>query len=318
MKYVLGLDFGGTKLAAGLVDPANGLIVNSVRCETPLENTASHSFAAMLALAKSLDASPQTVSGIGVCFDGPVEPDGRTPRRSMHVKGWESFPLADEIERVLHVPTVIGNDAAASALAEFRFGAGKGIDNMLYLTVSTGIGGGIILHGKLYTGEHAWAGEIGHMTLKPDGPKCPCGRRGCLEAMSSGLSVARAARARLRNPASEPLVAMHQASLLRRIPRATITARDVAKAVAQGDLLAAEVWNEAMMWLGVGIASAANLLNPGRVVLGGGLTNSGKLLFNPVRRVVRRLALDKTLEVVPAALRENVGIIGAAALVGQE
>ena len=315
MKYVLGLDFGGSKLAAGLVDTTNGVIVKSARCETPPENVASSSFAAMMSLAKSLDASPHTVSGVGVCFDGPVEPDGHTPRRSMHVKGWEGFPLAGEIEKELHVPTVIGNDAAASALAEYRFGAGQGVDNLLYLTVSTGIGGGIILHGQLYTGEHAWAGEIGHMTLKPDGPKCPCGRRGCLEAMSSGLSVARAARERLKKSTSGRLVADYQTCLLKHVPRSAITAKHVAEAAAQGDALAMEVWNEAMMWLGVGIASAANILNPGRVVLGGGLTNSGKLLFGPVRRTVKSLAMDKTLKVVPAALRDNVGIMGAAALV---
>ncbi len=315
MNAILGLDFGGTKLAAGVVNPKTGEIVHSVRCDTPAEKTAKASYAAMVQLARSIDLKKFFVKKIGVCFDGPVEPDNRTPRFSMHVTGWEHVPLAANFEKDLGIETAIGHDASAAALAEFRFGAGKGVNNMLYFTVSTGIGGGVIIDGKLRRGEHAWAGEMGHMTLKPDGPLCPCGRRGCLEALSSGPSIVRAIKEQLKNPIPKPLPSNYVVSSLAKIPRNQITARDIAEAVRQGDKLATIVWNDAIRWLGIGIASAANIINPGRVVLGGGLTHSGEVLFKPLRHAVKLRTMDQTMEVVPALFRENVGIVGAAAVV---
>jgi len=297
MPIVLGLDFGGTKLAAGLVDTERGALLASARCATP--GGAEAGLAAMLGLAASLGAengfAPQAV---GVSFGGPVQADGRTVRLSMHVPGWESFPLAERLERHFGLPALVANDGDAAALAEHRFGAGRGVRHLLYLTVSTGIGGGLIIDGRLHRGERAWAGEIGHMVLKPGGPACPCGRNGCLEALASGLSVARAMRER-------------------RPEAADVTAKQVAEAAAAGDLLAREVWSAAMGWLGIGIASAANLINPGRVVLGGGLTGAGELLFAPVRKVLASRALDPDLEAVPAALGDAVGIFGGAGLVAQ-
>lgn len=297
MSYVLGLDFGGTKLAAGVVDET-GCVVASARCPSPPDADAG--LAAMLALQATLRSPELPIRAVGVSFGGPVEADGRSVRLSMHVAGWEGLPLAERLEAALGVPASIANDGDAAALAEYRFGAGRGVRHMLYMTVSTGIGGGIIIAGQLHRGEHAWAGEVGHMVLKPDGPACPCGRNGCLESLSSGLSVAREARSRLQH--------------LRPHDPTSLSARDVALA-AHSDPLARAVWDEAMMWLGVGVASAANLLNPGRVVLGGGLTGAGALLFDPVRRSATRHALDSRLEIVPAGLRADVGILAGAALV---
>ncbi|HWQ14643.1 MAG TPA: ROK family protein [Roseiflexaceae bacterium] len=319
MSYILGLDFGGTKLAAGLIDPASGAVVARALCPTPASGGAEASLAAMFELAGGLLGSagsshatrhppPATLTAVGVSFGGPVEADGRTVRLSMHVPGWEGMPLAGRLERAFGVRAAVANDGDAAALAEHRFGAGRGVRHMLYLTVSTGIGGGVIVDGRLHRGERAWAGEVGHQILKPDGPPCPCGRNGCLESLASGLSVAREARARLRTTGAPP-------SLLAALPVDEVTARAVAAAAAQGDALAQEVWGAAMEWLGIGVSSAANLLNPGRVVLGGGLTRAGALLFGPVRRVAAYRALDPLLEIVPAALGDDVGILGGAALV---
>lgn len=308
MTLVLGLDFGGTKLAAGLVDLAHGAVLARRALPTPVAGGAAASLDAMLAMARELMAgAPSPVRGVGVSFGGPVAADGRTVRLSMHVAGWENLPLADRVEDTLGLPAAVANDGDAAALAEFHFGAGRGVQHLLYLTVSTGIGGGIIIGGRLHRGERAWAGEAGHQALKPDGPPCPCGRNGCLEALASGLSIAREARLRLRG-------AEGASSTLSAIPPDALTAQHVAEAAAAGDALARAVWNEAMGWLGVGIASAANLLNPGRVVLGGGLTRAGALLFDPVRHVVARRAMDPELTVVPAALGDDVGILGGAAL----
>ena len=323
MGAVLGLDFGGTKLAAGLVDPTSGMIVATARCPTPTAGGASAGIAAMLELAhdllgRTLEHRPGTLlptsslSGVGVSFGGPVEADGRTVRLSMHVPGWEGLPLADRLEREFGVPAAVANDGDAAALAEHRFGAGRGVRHLLYLTVSTGIGGGVIVDGRLYRGERAWAGEVGHMVLEPDGPPCPCGRNGCLESLASGLSVARAARERLQS--LSPAAIDPSGSSLAALPAEQITAQAVAAAAAHDDPLARLVWDEAMGWLGVGVASAANLLDPGRVVLGGGLTRAGALLFDPVRRIVAQRALDPAMEVVPAALGDDVGILGGAAL----
>ncbi|MGB9755058.1 ROK family protein [Roseiflexus castenholzii] len=308
MSLVIGLDFGGTKLAAGLVDLTHGVVLARRTIPTPVAAGAPASLDAMLAMARELmDSAPAPVQGVGVSFGGPVAADGRTVRFSMHVAGWEQMPLAARIEALLGLPAAVANDGDAAALAEFHFGAGRGVQHLLYLTVSTGIGGGIIIGGRLHRGERAWAGEAGHQTLKPDGPPCPCGRNGCLEALASGLSIAREARLRLRGPDGA-------FSVLATIPPDALTAQHVAEAAAAGDALARAVWDEAMGWLGIGIASAANLLNPGRVVLGGGLTRAGALLFDPVRHVVAQRAMDPELSIVPAALGDDVGILGGAAL----
>jgi glucokinase len=252
------------------------------------------------------------LKGVGVSFGGPVEADGRTVRRSMHVPGWEGFALADRLEHELGIPALVANDADAAALAEHRFGAGRGVRHMLYLTVSTGIGGGVIVDGRLHRGERAWAGEIGHMPLKPDGPPCPCGRHGCLESLASGLSIARAARDRIQAQAPSSDGRSH--TLLSALPIDQISARDVAVAAAQGDQLARAVWDEAMLWLGLGVAAAANLLDPGRVVIGGGLTGAGPLLLGPLRQAVAAHALDPAVEVALAELGDEVGVLGGAAL----
>jgi glucokinase len=297
MKLLLGLDFGGTKLAAGLVDPAGGAVLKRTQCATP--HNAVASMAAMLAMARELTGGG-VPRAVGVSFGGPVAADNRTVRLSMHIPGWEQAPLAEWLETEFGVPCAVANDADAAALAEYRFGAGRGVRHMLYLTVSTGIGGGVIVEGRLHRGERAWAGEVGHMVLDPDGPPCPCGRNGCLEALASGLSIARDAR-------------IHAPHLNPSDPGA-ISARDVVAALDH-DPAARKVWERAMRWLGVGIASAANLLNPGLVVLGGGLTNAGALLFDPVQRELSRRALDPETRIVRAQLGDDVGILGGAALV---
>jgi glucokinase len=302
VRYTLALDFGGTKLAAALVDLQAGVSHSISRCPTPQKAEAS--LTAMMQMVNSLigELASSELSGIGVSFGGPVELDGRTVRTSHHVPGWEGFALADRLEETWKVPVRVANDADAAALGEFHFGAGRGYKNLLYLTVSTGIGGGVILNGELYRGERGWAGEIGHMVLQPGGPPCPCGRRGCLEALASGRSIARRMAERLAS--GEP------SSLAGR----EISAKFVAEAAAASDPLAMEVWGDAMRWLGTGIASAANLLNPGCVVVGGGLVRAGNLLVEPVRETVQRLVLDPELRIEPAALGDQAELLGAAAL----
>lgn len=296
---ILSFDFGGTKLALGLVETTSGSVLNRAACPTP--SNARQSLEWMISNAQILlSASPAgSVAAIGVSFGGLVRDDLRTIEASHHVPGWESFQLAEVLESSLKLPARIANDADAAALGEYHFGAGRGVRNLLYVTASTGIGGGVIVNGMLHRGERALAGEIGHMILQPDGPLCPCGRRGCLEALASGRSIARRMAERLANQglSSEP-----------------ITAKQVAEAAALGDPTANQVWAEAMRWLGIGIASAANLLNPGRVVVGGGLSRAGELLLKPVQAQFRQHALDQQTGIMLAALGDEANLLGAAAL----
>jgi glucokinase len=308
MSVILGLDFGGTKLAAGVYDLRAATLSASRRQPTP-PGGAPASIAAMLAMARELlaEAGQGAPAGVGVSFGGPVEADGRVVRLSMHVPGWEQRDLASTLERELGLPARVANDGDAAALAEYKLGAGRGVGTLIYTTVSTGVGGGVVIGGRIHRGEHAWAGEIGHMLLDPDGPPCPCGRNGCLESLASGLSIARDARQALRDRPD-------QVSLLRAHPIEQVDARLVAEAAGQGDALAGDIWDTAMIWIGRGLASAANLLNPGKIVVGGGLTRAGALLFEPVRREAARRALDPELAIVPAELGDDVGILGGVAL----
>ncbi|MDZ4721505.1 MAG: ROK family protein [Roseiflexaceae bacterium] len=304
---ILGLDFGGTKLAAGLYDTSAGVLLARTQCPTPLAGGAIASRAAMLLLARDLLAAHTgTLAAVGVSFGGPVAPDGRVVRLSMHVPGWEQAALADWLEQELAVDARIANDGDAAAMAEHRLGAGQGVQTLLYVTASTGIGGGVIIANTLHRGQRGWAGEVGHMVLDPNGPPCPCGRNGCLEALASGLSIARDARIALDSDAN--------ASILRTLPRAELSARHVAEAAAQGDTIAHMVWQRAMAWIGIGLGSAANLLNPGRIVVGGGLTRAGDLFFEPVRRGASQRAMDPELSIVPAQLGNDVGILGGVSL----
>jgi glucokinase len=306
MGLILGFDFGGTKLAAGLYDREICGLHGRQQCPTPAQG-AEASLTAMVAMARELlEIHPGALEGVGVSFGGPVAPDGRVVRLSMHVPGWEQMPLANRLEHEFGVGARVANDGDAAALAEHRLGAGQGIKHMLYVTVSTGIGGGVIIGGELHRGERGWAGEVGHIVLDPDGPDCPCGRNGCLESLASGLSVAREMR--------RVLAATEEPSSLRSLPPEQVTAQRVALAVGEGDQAARRVWMRAMEWLGIGLGSAANLLNPGRIVVGGGLTRSGDLLFEPVRVAARRRAMDPDLSIVPAQLGDDVGILAGVSL----
>ena len=302
---ILGLDFGGTKLAAGVFDVSRELLLARRVCPTP-SGGARISLQCMLRMAHELLQEHPGIRHVGVSFGGPVEADGRIIRLSMHIPGWENFALVEYLEQVLQLPTRLANDGDAAALAEQRLGAGRNTATLLYMTASTGIGGGIVINGHIHRGERGWAGELGHIVLDPHGPACPCGRNGCLEALASGLSIARDMRAALFT--TMPISMLHD------LPSEQLSARDVANAAHAGDALAKQVWLRAMRWIGCGLGSAANLLNPGRIVIGGGLTRAAELFFEPVRAEAARRIMDPELSIVPAAFGDNVGILGGVAL----
>jgi glucokinase len=306
---VLAIDIGGTKLAAGVVD-ADGRML--VRGEVPTLATEGLEpvLGRIVGLGRELLARPEVVRApvqrIGVGCAGPVDLKAGLVFRPPNLPGWTRVPLTDHLQRALGLPTVLENDANAAALGEFRYGAGRGARSIVYMTVSTGIGGGIILDGKVWHGVKDAAGEIGHITVCPDGPLCGCGNRGCLEAMSSGPSIARRAR---------EIVASGRQTRLGAIP--TPAAADVVRLALEGDAAAAEVWADAVGYLGIGVAAVITFLAPERIVIGGGVTKAGDALFQPLREEVRRrvtLVPVDSVPILPAALGPDVGILGAAAV----
>jgi glucokinase len=309
-QRVLALDIGGTKLAVGIVT-RSGEVLARQRAETDRSARPSAITDALESMARAaMKEMPGRVEAIGISYGGPVDYYSGITVTCHHLEGWEGIPLRDEMERRLAAPAYMDNDANAAALAEAMFGAGKGHDYLLYLTVSSGIGGGIIAGGRIYRGATGMAGEIGHMTVLPDGPLCTCGRRGCLEALASGWSVARRAR--------EAIVAGESNSRLARMDaEEPLTAQAVAAAAVAGDALALRIMNETAEFLALGIGAAVNLLNPTLVVIGGGVSKSGAVLFDPLRSRLRHYALDANcaaVNVVPAALGDDVGLLGGAAL----
>lgn len=307
---VLGIDVGGTKLAAGVVESGGG-VLSYVREPTPVNLDAEGLLACVCALAeRACRESSLVPEALGIGCGGPmVFPEGVVS--PLHIPVWRNFPLRARLEVALGLPTVLDNDAKAFALGEAYFGAGYGAQCLLGIVVSTGVGGGIVVAGRLLHGASGNAGHIGHAIVAARGPRCTCGGNGCVSVYASGTGLAARALAALKRGTP---------SLLAGLPYGEVTGATIAAAAAAGDLLAGRLMQDAALALARGIASAANILDLDRVVIGGGITQAGDLLFAPLRRELRRRArLDFScdLPVLPAALGQQAGVVGAAALVFQ-
>ncbi len=309
-QLLLTLDFGGTKHTAAVIARGERRWRAHRRIFCPPDADAHHDQQIVRSLAHDLLGGAQPAA-IGVSFGGPVDFGSGTVRLSHHVPGWEDTPLRDMLQAEFGVPASVDNDANVAALGEHRFGAGQGHDSLMYITVSTGVGGGWILNGQPWRGNEGMAGEIGHTVVDANGPVCLCGKRGCVERLASGPYMARQARERLR---AEPDRGQVLRALCDGNPKA-ITAKMLAQAACQGDDLAWEVLQAGAWALGVGIGNAANLVNPERFVLGGGVTKAGNRWWETVRRVAHETALPEVhFDVVPAALGDDAPLWGAVAL----
>jgi len=305
VSLVLSLDFGGTKLGAGVVDVDAGVVLERRRAETPPGAGARGSIEQMLTMARSLLAE-RPAAGVGISFGGPISADQRRVVTSHHVAGWDDLPLVEVVADALGLPVVMDNDANVQTLGEWRYGAGRGTRSFVFVNVGTGIGGGIVLDGKLFRGAHGMAGEIGHTVVDPDGPVCTCGKRGCVESLAAGPYVAAAARERLRAGGASALAVLAPGA---------ITGRDVYAAAALGDQLALRVVGDAARALGIGIANVCALVDPELVAIGGGVARSGDVFFRPLVEAVRAHAapLDpEWVRVVPGLLGEDSNLLGAA------
>ncbi|WP_169948655.1 ROK family protein [Microbispora sp. H11081] len=319
---VLAVDIGGTKFAAGLVDPY-GRVVAAERVATPPGGDAETLWETLTTLLDRLDL-PDALAGVGVGCGGPMTwPEGEVS--PLNMGGWRGFPLRGRLaERFPGVPVRVHNDAICLAVAEHWRGAGQGSAAMLGMVVSTGVGGGLILGGRLIDGGTGNAGHIGHVVVDPEGPPCGCGGHGCLEAVARGPGLAAWALAQGWSPsaAAAPQEARHgepgQEDVALYQEEGTATARRLAADAAAGDPVALAAMTRAGRALGVAIASAVNLCDLDLVTVGGGLSQAGGLLFAPLEEALRehtRLGFAGRVRVVPAALGQDAGLVGAAALV---
>ena len=308
--HILGFDVGGTKSIVGAADES-GSVVAMKRIETEGRLGPAQALARMKAAAHEVvDQAGVPVDLIGIGCGGPLDRKSGTLYTIPNLPGWEGICLTREFGDEFGVPAYLENDANAAAMGEHLFGAGRGVDDFVFLIVGTGIGGGIVANGRIYRGHGENAGEIGHHKIRPDGPPCPCGDRGCLESLASGTSIARTAREGL---ASKPKTILTDwiAS------PDDVTAEMVARAAKEGDEFASRVWSGCMLDLGIGVANIVNILNPRMVILGGGVTKAGDMLFEPVRKVVRERAmpaLAADVEIVPAGNGDLMGLMGAFAV----
>jgi glucokinase len=313
-ELFLGIDLGGTKIVAGLVD-REGRIVARHHRDTEAKEGQDAVFRRLVDVTTQLlttkGINRQQVAAIAIASPGPIDARRGVVTAPPNLPGWRDVPLGRMIQEEFGLPTSLENDANAAALAEHRFGAGQGSDHMIYATVSTGIGGGFVLGGRLYTGATGGAAEFGHTTVLPSGPLCGCGNRGCLEAVASGSAIAREARERVQRGVPTLIAELAAGNL------DSITAKLVAQAADQGDWEANAILGQAMTYLGVGMANLVNLLNPQLLVIGGGLTKMGERLFEPVRRAIDLRAFAtaaRAVELRSAQLGDDVGLLGAAAV----
>jgi glucokinase len=298
---VLALDIGGTKLAAGVVHGDGGIasfLVEPSEAEHGPERTLERLFDLGRRAVAESGVAWARIGGVGIGCGGPLDPERGILIAPPHLPGWRDVPVAALARRAFERPVTLENDATAAAAGEHAWGAGAGTRNMVYLTISTGVGGGVVIDGRLYRGAMGNGGELGHVTVDWHGRPCHgCGRRGCLEAYVSGTSISERAR---------------EAGL------AAVTATEVAAAARDGDPVATAVWDETVEALACGLTSIVNLFEPQLVVLGGGVIRTGEQLLGPVRERVRASAMgpaSRAADIVASAFGDRVGVAGAAAIV---
>lgn len=311
-KPVVAIDLGGTKIRSAIISSDGKLLVIDNRLTLADEGPGKvidRLFESIAVVLKKGRMQRGDLDGIGIAVAGVLDSRNGVLTSSPNLPRWKNVPLKKIFFERLALDTYLVNDANAAALGEHRFGAARGTSNMVYLTVSTGIGGGIIIDNNLYEGSTGSAGEIGHMTIDVNGPRCKCGNYGCLEVLASGTAIAREAIKGIVSGEESVMKEMVSGNIK------DITAADVARAAKQGDRFAHKIIEAAAFFLGTGLANIINIFNPEAIVIGGGVSKMGELLIGPARKVARQRAFTlpaRTARIVRARLQSNSGIIGAA------
>ncbi len=333
---VVGVDLGGTQTRAAVVRGHE--IVARVSHPTPAQDGPAAVIAGIAAaIHKALEmaeAGVSDIAGIGVSAPGPLDSKSGIVFESPNLTGWVNVHLSEDLAQLFDkaVPVYLGHDANLAGLAEYRFGAGRGTHDMIYMTVSTGIGGGIIVGDTIVEGASGTAGEIGHtyIDLRPDAPRDGIGHVGCLEALASGTAIARDANALIASGKGQGILAVHdeltqkegemqqQSTEIAHAGPHIVTARDVGEAAERGDPEAVAIIHQAGFYIGIGCTNLIHTLNPEVIVIGGSVTKAGPLLFEPIIQTVLARAFKRPAEmtrIVPAQLDDDGGILGAAAYV---
>jgi glucokinase len=306
-RYYIVADVGGTHIRTACFS-ADGQKPNAIKRIHTIGTGAPHE--RLINLIEAIFPKGEEVAAITVAAPGPTDSYEGIVLEAPNIPGWTNLPLKKLIQEHFNVPVAIGNDANLAALGEWRFGAGIGHRNLLYFTVSTGIGGGVIIDNQLLLGSHGLAAELGHVTVSPDGPLCSCGLRGHLEAITSGPAIARWAEQELSQGIPSSLAG-----------KQPITAEEVSKAASQGDALAAAALARGGTYMGTAVADYLHIFNPTVVIIGGGVSKSGEPFFTPLRKAMSEHVISKKylddLTLTKAALGDEVGLMGALALAKQ-
>ncbi|KQT54552.1 glucokinase [Aureimonas sp. Leaf454] len=304
----IGIDLGGTQIRGALVDATGAILARTTRL-TPALDGADAVVARMAEVAREIAAAAggADILGIGLSAPGPLDAARGIALATPTIAGFTDFPVSARLGAATGLPVILENDGIAAAIGEWRFGAGRGLANMVYVTISTGIGGGIVVDGRILHGRRGMAGHIGHMTIERGGALCACGNRGCFEAYGSGTAFLARARAR---------VADRTDTILSR-GDGPPSGADIFAAARSGDALARELVDEEAEIIGIGFANLLHLYSPDTIVVGGGMSNAFADLAPGLLAAMRRAALAPFADVpvVVAALGDNSGLVGAGALV---
>lgn len=307
-KYVIGVDLGGTKISTAISTIEGNILANVV-----LPTKAEEGEVAVLGrIVQSIDevivgssTSIDEIEAIGIGSPGPLDAKKGIIITTPNLP-FKNYNLVQPLKEKYNIPVYLDNDANAAAIGEYMFGAGKGKNSIVYFTVSTGVGGGAVLDGKVYRGHTSNALEIGHTTVDPNGPRCNCGNLGCLEAMSSGTAIAKKGK--------EAVSTNVETSLKK---HDTVTSYEVFKEAEAGDEVAKDIIDNALTYLGIGVANAISTFDPEMIIIGGGVSKAGDIVFDTVKKVVNKRcfkSMAESCEIVPAGLGSDAGVVGAVAL----
>lgn len=308
-ELLIGIDLGGTNIKGALLDQ-DGEIIEKREMAT-LANAGPEAVSGRIAdiinnMTSLADGSGNHVIGVGIGIPGLPDKDRGAVVFAPNLR-WRNVSLVDYLRRHINLPIFLENDANLAALGEQWRGAGRGSKHMIMITIGTGIGGGLIINGELYGGANGSAGEIGHMVIDPEGHPCNCGRRGCLETYTSATSMVRRAKEAI-DQGRETILAREE----------NLEAKDIFMAAEAGDRIAVEIVNYTAYYLGIGLGNTINMFNPDTIVVGGGVSRAGSLLFDPLREATIKWSLEvpaSVVKIVPAELGNDAGTIGAACLV---
>ncbi|MBS1842358.1 MAG: ROK family protein [Acidobacteria bacterium] len=312
----VGVDVGGTKVAAGIVD-SRGKILAKTRAPMNCQGTEEEGFASVISAIESLftqnTAARRQIHRIGICAPGPLDPRTGVIINPPNLPCWRDFPLADEVAKRYSAAVKVNNDANAAGLAEYLWGVGRGVRNVFYGTLGTGIGSGIILDGKIFHGRTGSAAEGGHVTIDLNGPVCNCGKKGCIEILASGTAIARRARERI---AQSPQLGTQLLALAGGEVSA-VRSEMVGKAAQAGDPLAKEILAQTSEYLAIWLGNIVDLLEPEMIILGGGAAEMLRPCFGEIQKRMKNWCVNSRyleIPIVPAFYGENAGIAGGAAL----